>query len=578
MADYGDDLEAKAASLSLRDVEYVTGDGSYVSDSNLIIEGSYGENINYGNGDVFDGYENNVDIVGDTYPSLSSSALPLTTTEEMECPQNRVGLLIGSKGSIIQEIMRRSGCKIVIYQDGFPEGQPRKVAITGPIKQVQIAKKIITSVITEGPSSLQPGQESLEPPQTQYMPCPHDKVGLVIGAKGAVIQDIMRRSGCKITINQNFADNEPRVVVIVGRMNNIDIARSLISTVIANGPAALVQVVNEYEHSITDEMDCPQEKVGIVIGAKGSIVQDIMRRCGCKIMINQDFPDGQPRRVIFSGTHEQVEAGKQLVQAVIAHGPSAVQQGVTGTIVQEIKILQAQVGKMIGPMGSTIKDIQQRFRVKITVDQGKGVDHVPADNDERSVKVTGDFDAVHGAIATVWQILEQGNMTGQYGMQTMQGYNGMGNPAYFPTGPQVGGAYPGMALQGMPIGQGLGADGTAGRLMPATMLPNGLMHQVINYCNLFCFSILFIKLFILSQVVFLLKVHVGRIAGKAFSTLALITSKSGANVHIDQNPMNTATGQELCKINVIGPAQNVSLAGQMIQEVCTDIKTLWFTL
>jgi hypothetical protein len=67
--------------------------------------------------------------------------------------------------------------------------------------------------------------------------------------------------------------------------------------------------------------------------------------------------------------------------------------------------------------------------------------------------------------------------------------------------------------------------------------------------------------------VYILKGLVGRIAGKNFETLALIMSKSGANVQIEQASVMASGGIEMCKIIVVGVSQGVTLAGQMIQEV-----------
>lgn len=73
---------------------------------------------------------------------------------------------------------------------------------------------------------------------------------------------------------------------------------------------------------VTRFMDCPQSKVKLVIGAKGSIINEMMRRTGCKMCINQDYPDGQPRKCQFVGTQDQIEEAKVLVAAVIVHGPN----------------------------------------------------------------------------------------------------------------------------------------------------------------------------------------------------------------------------------------------------------------
>ena len=68
-------------------------------------------------------------------------------------------------------------------------------------------------------------------------------------------------------------------------------------------------------------MECPAARVGVVIGTKGSVITEMMKKTGCKIVINQEFPDGHPREAIFTGNKEQIEAAKSLVNAVVVHGP-----------------------------------------------------------------------------------------------------------------------------------------------------------------------------------------------------------------------------------------------------------------
>lgn len=53
---------------------------------------------------------------------------------------------------------------------------------------------------------------------------------------------------------------------------------------------------------VTLDENIEVDKVGIVIGTKGSMITDIMKRSGAKILINQDFPKGQPHRIVYSGT------------------------------------------------------------------------------------------------------------------------------------------------------------------------------------------------------------------------------------------------------------------------------------
>lgn len=439
--------------------------------------------------------------------------------EELECPHSKVGIVIGAKGVIIQEIMRRTNCRIVVLQDGLPDGQPRHITITGNAFNISLAKNLLQAVISDGPGALQgpvftPRSEeenSHEDMSTEDMTCAPDKVGIIIGSKGMVIQDIMRRTFCKISVNQSVPEGSPRIITIIGKPSDIAKAKDLITAVINDGPTALS--MNETANT-SYVMDCPQDKVGVVIGAKGAIVQDIMRRCGCRIVIDQDFPPGAPRKIIFTGTDQQVEAGKIMVTLVMLHGPSSLQMAFNGTgpILRDIKIQQAQVGRIIGPGGNTIKEMQQRCGVKMNIEQ------VSPDSEERRLRIIGDGEKVDNAVQLIMQLIDHGTLD-------------VPPPVFYEPGTQ-----------------GLGADGRAGRLLPPIILPNGMTHQVAYISRNYEF----------------------RVVGNAAANINLITMKSGATLHVDHNRNTPDTVQ----IDMMGAPEHVTLAAQMVQEV----KILYFLL
>lgn len=57
-------------------------------------------------------------------------------TLEIECPPQKVGHVIGSKGIIIKEIHKRTGCIIQLNQD-VPSGSPRLIRLSGSIENVR---------------------------------------------------------------------------------------------------------------------------------------------------------------------------------------------------------------------------------------------------------------------------------------------------------------------------------------------------------------------------------------------------------------------------------------------------------
>ena len=108
----------------------------------------------------------------------------------------------------------------------------------------------------------------------------------------------------------------------VGTKNDSDTGTSNVGVKTAGSKGATKPKGLDDIKVITGYMDCAQNKVGVIIGSKGSIINEIMKRSGCKIIINQDFPDGHPRKIVITGTEKQIAASKPLIRAVIVHGPN----------------------------------------------------------------------------------------------------------------------------------------------------------------------------------------------------------------------------------------------------------------
>ena len=78
-------------------------------------------------------------------------------------------------------------------------------------------------------------------------------------------------------------------------------------------------------------------------------------------------------------------------------------------------IYQKHTGRVLGPLGSTIKEIQARFGVKMNIhvsDSAKGGDETALNK----LRVTGSFDGVRGAKQFVCYILNGGVMERFVGM------------------------------------------------------------------------------------------------------------------------------------------------------------------
>ena len=168
-------------------------------------------------------------------------------TVSMDCPATSVGAIIGKKGANVQEIMKRSGCRIVIDQSDQREGVPKKVNLTGPPDKLAVAMALVSLIIKDGANALldsEPAEEGAPPRLISLQSesrCPKIKIGEVIGLKGATIAEIMRRSSCKVRIVQEApGDNATeRVCIYNGTLEQISEAKALVQSVIDQGASVL---------------------------------------------------------------------------------------------------------------------------------------------------------------------------------------------------------------------------------------------------------------------------------------------------------------------------------------------------
>lgn len=71
----------------------------------------------------------------------------------------------------------------------------------------------------------------------------------------------------------------------------------------------------------SDRIEIPHESVGTIIGRGGEKVREIQDRTGCRVQVqreNEVEPGQNGRRVHFTGTREQVESAKAIIETAVA--------------------------------------------------------------------------------------------------------------------------------------------------------------------------------------------------------------------------------------------------------------------
>ena len=114
---------------------------------------------------------------------ILSTLSPDGATEMIEVPPDRVGAIIGTKGSVILDMQTRSGAKMLVNQE-FPPGVNRQVTITGTPSQVKIAGDLVKLILEHGPTAIHANSMSGGPTVNIVIECPQSVVGRVIGGQG----------------------------------------------------------------------------------------------------------------------------------------------------------------------------------------------------------------------------------------------------------------------------------------------------------------------------------------------------------------------------------------------------------
>jgi polyribonucleotide nucleotidyltransferase len=237
---------------------------------------------------------------------------------------------------------------------------------------------LVAVVLDHGPSIISPHQshgddshEASEPSSLEFL-YPSAKVVALIGSKGSNVFEIHQRTGCRVQVLQETsADGSDKKVLLTGNPQQIKEAKALITQLISNGafeysssassdsPGHHVSSVPFVANTRTIEVAISPEKLRLVIGAKGVTIGEIMKRSGCKVYINQNFSEGQDHLVVYSGTPQQVDVAKYLVETVINQGMSTlygILNGPESIAIQEVNIFEPQLVRLTND--ETVREIE----------------------------------------------------------------------------------------------------------------------------------------------------------------------------------------------------------------------------
>merc|ERR1712039_493456 len=223
--------------------------------------------------------------------------------EFVPVPKALIRKIIGKQAANVIEIREKSGCYKVDARD--QTNDPVQVKIAGTAQAVAKARELIMELLEQTKSKHS---------DSEYVEIPKAKIGMVIGLKGAQVNEIQVQTGTKIDVDFT---NDPCRCYINGPPENIESAKRVLLT-----------IAMQIEDEESEYIDLPKETSGALIGAAGSRIREFQEQSGARIDIDKT---GRSCRVRLTGAKEQVANAKQLIMMEVAAAQQAVKPLMIGS-------------------------------------------------------------------------------------------------------------------------------------------------------------------------------------------------------------------------------------------------------
>lgn len=260
---------------------------------------------------------------------------------ELSIPSSSAGAVIGKAGATIKYIQASSACTVVMDDRAAEEDGTRKIRIKGPSGGIQMAIYLIRQAVEQQKQMFQQqgeygtgagavpaaggqGQES------HQLIIEAAQAGLLIGKKGATMQEIKKYSGVQVLDIATATEEDPthRTVTLKGSAFTVQCALSLIQQKLNERSARFSQFSefsgaaaasnpNPTGESSTLQVAIPSSMAGAVIGKGGNTVRDLKAATNCSIVIDRPTAENPQERVItITGTNTEYAA--LLIQNLVS--------------------------------------------------------------------------------------------------------------------------------------------------------------------------------------------------------------------------------------------------------------------
>merc|ERR1719356_185381 len=183
---------------------------------------------------------------------------------------------------------------------------------------------------------------------------PQDRIGVVIGPKGAKIKMIQEKTGVRI-------DTSDEVFTITGPAQGVALAESAIEDLKKKGYTPL-----QYDDFAENFLQVYVQSLPEIIGSKGATIIKIKDELGVEINMPSKEEQGEKKcKIDMGGPKEQVEKCKEVIDHILRYGHHEITH--PGETHEELQVEEWAYGAIIGPKGSELRHMQKTFQVKINI-------------------------------------------------------------------------------------------------------------------------------------------------------------------------------------------------------------------
>lgn len=205
--------------------------------------------------------------------------------ENIPVPKALIRKVIGKQAQTIIEIRQKSGVFKLDARDQTED--PVQVKVAGTQEAVDKAKQLIHELLE---STKRVNDDA------EYVEIPKAKIGMVIGLKGAQINEIQQQTGTKIDID---FENDPCKAFIKGPSEAVQQAKQVLLT-----------ITMQVEDETSEYLDLPKAVSGVLLGGQGQKVRDLQEATGARIDVDKT---GLNCRIRLSGPAEAIAKAKRTI-------------------------------------------------------------------------------------------------------------------------------------------------------------------------------------------------------------------------------------------------------------------------